>query len=105
MHLAPDITDPKAEKPTYESLAALADEIVAPDKRGRNIINGFMSGVQVFGTTHDYERLKIYNGFTVKTENGVTLKDEIWTTVIFKSPGCTPAERPFTFSAPPEVKE
>lgn len=57
-----------------------------------------MSGVEIFGNTWDYDRLKIYNGFTVKTEKGVTYKDAIWTTIVFKNEVCEPAERPFTFS-------
>jgi hypothetical protein len=43
----------------YDFLTELIDELIPVESRGKNIINGFYSGVGTFGTFQDYEKLKL----------------------------------------------
>jgi hypothetical protein len=80
MLIKPNITELELPAPTAESLEALTDELIPARGRGKNIINGFMSGVEVYGTTYDYENLKISHAFNQK--------NEIWVSVVWKDKAC-----------------
>lgn len=60
MNFKPNLTDSNFPEATSESLTKIVDEVVPLGERGRNIINGFLSGVSVYGTTQDYDKLKIF---------------------------------------------
>jgi hypothetical protein len=80
MLIKPTTPESQLPAPTLESLKAIADELVPHQARGRNIINGFMSGVEIYGTSYDYENLKIYSAFNEK--------NEIWVNIVWKAKAC-----------------
>ncbi len=83
MNLKPELIDSSSPEPTYESLNKIVDEILPSGERGRNIINGFLSGVSVYGTTQDYEKLKIFK--VTSTEHK---KNDIYTNIVWKDKSC-----------------
>jgi hypothetical protein len=78
MHFEPKFTDSKLPEVTSATLANVFDEIVPADKRGKNIINGFFSGIGFYGTWEDYEKLQVYkiDNPDGKKSVGVLWKDE-----------------------------
>lgn len=96
MSIKPIYTELNVPEATDKLLAAVADEVVPAGNRGANIINGFYSGAQIFGTSLDYSKLKI--SYITAPENwrgvGILWKD--------KSCNKFPDSKPFTFSTPPK---
>lgn len=88
MLFKPKFTEENLPEVTSEMLKTVADEVVPADRRGKNIINGFLSGSEIFGTTWDYEKLKIWDAFK---ENG-----ERWVLILWKDKSCNnfPREKP-----------
>lgn len=83
MNFKPNMTDSNLPEVTLDLLDKLVDEIVPAGERGRNIINGFLSGAQIFGTTWDYDKLKIY-----KISKAIDQTDQIYINVVWKDKSC-----------------
>jgi hypothetical protein len=57
--IGPKQSSVKISETQFDLLTELIEELVPQKIRGKNIINGFYSGVSTFGTSHDFENLKI----------------------------------------------